>query len=165
MQLVQTLTADSGSVAEFTFSNIPQDATDLLVLFSLRATGNVAESRTNWTITAGSPTTYSYRRLRGDGSAADSLTGSEAYPVLLPGNTGTANTFGNGSFYIANYRSSVAKTGSIDHVGEGNFQSAPQILMATSFAGTSPITAIAVSAQNGNWAQNSSVSLYKITRA
>lgn len=162
--LVSSVTVSGSAAGSIDFTNVPQTGKDLFIAFSLRATGGVTESTSNWSITAGTPTTYFYRRLRGDSfGSPGSQNGTEAFPALFPGNTATSNTFGNGHFYISNYTGSAPKLGSIDSVSENNNTQGSKAILCTVYGGTSAITTITVSAQNGNLAIGSTVSLYIVS--
>jgi hypothetical protein len=77
----------------------------------------------------------------------------------------TANTFGNTSIYIPNYRSSAAKSFSVDAVTENNATLAYQNIQAGLWNNSAAITSISISfLSGGNWAQGSSASLYGIRK-
>jgi len=164
MTLVSTVTVPAGNLGSIEWNNIPQTGKDLMVLFSLRSTRTGGpESITNWYLNASS-SGYTYRRLRGTGSAVDSLSGSEQWPAAANSNSVTTNTFGNGSLYISNYTNSTAKSGSIDSVSENNSTNAIQTILATSWSGTSAVTSLVLTdLLGGDWMQNSTASLYIIS--
>jgi hypothetical protein len=111
---------------------------------------------------------YSFRRLRGNGSASESLAETYNWLNLYHTTTAasdTANTFGNTQIYIPNYKSSVAKSLSIDGVNENNATLAYQTIFAGLWTGTVAITSIQIEENfGGNWVANTSASLYGITK-
>lgn len=164
---IQTIEVGTAT-ANITFSSIPQIYDDLLVVASFRSSestvGSNAEIRFN-----NSSTGYSSRLLYGGGSGAGaSATGGSDRIQWAPttsGNSSTANTFGNASIYIANYRSSVAKSVSIDAVAENNATTSRQDINAALWNNTAAITSISFTwEQTANFVQFSSASLYGITR-
>jgi hypothetical protein len=174
MQLIarQELTSAAASI---TFSSIPADYTDLLILMSLRDTSTgfngLLAYRYNG-VTSG----YSGRVLFGSGSSVGSFAFTTVTSTPASGtwgraaNTGintssqTANTFSNVSFYIPNYLSSVAKSASVDVVLENNGTESYQEIDALLSTLTSPITSIAFAPESGTgFVANSSFTLYGIT--
>ena len=161
MQHIETVTVGSGGAASITFSAIAADWTDLVILFSFRsAAGGSSAGKITFNTSGG---TYTRRRLGGDGSSAFSDT--PAFDYTINDSARTANTFANGSIYIANYRSAVAKSYSTDSVNENNATGAVQTLYAGLWSGTDPITSITLQDQAvANLVEFSSASLYGITR-
>ena len=162
MQHIETVTVGSGGAASITFSAIAADWTDLLLRLSLRAEAsgtNVGAIQFN-----GSSSNFSMRLLQGDGSSTSSAAYSANYAGIFGGSTMTANTFGNTDIYIPNYRSSVAKSYSVDAVTENNATLAYQNIQAGLWNSTDPITSISIAfLSGGDWAEFSSASLYGIT--
>ena len=156
MQLIQTQTLASAQ-ASITFSSIPQTFTDLYLLFSMRTSA----SSTNADIGLnGSYADFSVRSLFGDGSGVTSET-----TVRIVGAVTDQTPFTNGSVYIPNYTSSVAKSISIDTVSEKNGTTAYQTIWAGLWNQTAAITSVSLKEDGGgNLAQYSSVSLYGILK-
>jgi hypothetical protein len=165
MQLIATVTA-TGTSNEIQFDSIPQDATDLFLVASLRSawTGGSSEAVGLRFNNSYSGTTE--RSLNGNGSSASS--GSAAYRQVgaAPSATTTANTFGNLSVYIPNYTGAVNKSASADSVSENNATEAFQRITAYLQTTTSPITQLNLDSATSasNWVSGSIVSLYKITK-
>jgi hypothetical protein len=102
-----------------TFSNIPANFTDLMLRTSLR--GSVTATSVDINIRLNDDGEFQDSIiLSGNGSAASSAVTSRTSGRGIPGSTATANTFGNTEFYIPNYRSSRAKSISINSVSENN---------------------------------------------
>ena len=164
MQHIETVTVGSGGAASITFSNIPQQGfTDLVIKLSARTDGTVFAAvvddlRISFN---GSSANFSYRNLFGRGNTVESNTYNAHN--FINGVQATANTFGNWELYIPNYRSSVAKSLSIDAVTENNATDTRQILVAGLWNQTAAITSITLDPDYGNFVQHSTASLYGIT--
>jgi len=158
MTLVETITLGS-TQASMVFSNIPQTATDLLVVYSARHSSDVRDVRLSLN---GSQTGFTMRMLQGNGSAAVSASGSFDGGVANPSST-TANTFSNTSIYFTNYAGSTDKTWSMDTTYENNASLAYSKIQAGSWSNTAAITSITIGA-NGNFDAGTTASLYTITK-
>lgn len=169
MQLIQTVTVGAGGAASIEFGaggTIPQTFTDLVIVTSLRGSG--ADAQDSYIQfngdTAGN---YSMRRLYGNGSSpsSDSASGvgTSGRVSRVPGTSYTSNTFSNDTIYIPNYKSTTAKSISVDTVEENNATLSYQMIYATLWSGTTAITSIKLQVLGGsNFAQYSSASLYGI---
>lgn len=166
MQLIETKTI-AVAAASVAFTSIPQDATDLMLVCSTRASGAVI-SQLNVQFNASGGTAYSDRTAEGDGTTASSSSRA-SQPVIRitanPGTNATANTFSNVQIYIPNYTSNVAKSVSLDGVTENNATLAYQSIVAGLWNNTAAITSITLTDQNsGNFVIGCMFSLYKITK-
>jgi hypothetical protein len=154
----------TSSQASITFSSIPQTFTDLLLVFSIRDASSFA--RSNAFIQVNSDSTvgnYTVRYLAGDGSSAFTQFDPNGM-TEIPGSPATANTFGNTQYYLPNYRSSVAKSFSIDNIFEQNATTAVQKLTAGIYTPTSAVTSLRIiSSLSANLVSGSSATLYGIT--
>jgi hypothetical protein len=164
MTLVSTTTVGSGGAANIEFTNIAGTGKDLLVVVS----GRLSTTNGNLDLTLNnSATGYSWRYLRGSGSAVVSASGS-AQSVFyteqaLPGTGETANTFSNQMIYTPNYRGSTNKSSSVDTVRENNATTAVAALYATLWNNTAAITSIKLFLfGSDNFAQHSTFYLYGI---
>lgn len=168
MQLIQhvTVSAAAGQAA-IDFSSIPQTFDDLYLVVSART--NQADDNLYIQFNGNASSGYSQRNLLGVGSgngisqvgSSPSVPGTQVHGLV---NT-TANTFGNASVYIPNYRSSSSKNLFNEGVSEANATASYQFLVAGIWANSSPITSIRLILQTGvNLQQHSSASLYGITR-
>jgi hypothetical protein len=158
MKLIESKTLASAA-ASIEFTSIPQDSTDLVVLFSGRATLDVSMGQLSFN-TGG---TYTRRYLLGNGSSASS--GTLGYDFAIVASARTANTFSNTAIYIPNYSGATAKSYSSDSVGESNETLSFATLVAGLWSGTAAITSINLYPEaGGNWAIGTTASLYKITK-
>jgi len=175
MTLIEHIEVGSGGAASITFMNvgdIPSDYTDLLIVMSVRCTDtDFAALIFQFN---GSSTGYSARNLTNkNGSAvsgtwttatSNSITGGRLADGWITSSGQTASTFSSASFYIPNYRSSVAKSFSLDTTGENNGTGIGQELIAGLWTGTDPITSITLTPQSStDFVQYSSATLYGIT--
>jgi hypothetical protein len=158
MTLVETVTLGSAQ-ASMVFSNIPQTATDLYLVYSAR---NVGDGRTVDLSLNGSQTGFSMKMLQGNGSAAVSASGSYDGGLSNPSST-TTSTFSNTSIYFANYSGSTNKSWSMDTTYENNNTLAYTKIQAGTWSNTAAITSITLTGF-GNFAAGSTASLYTITK-
>jgi hypothetical protein len=161
MTLIETKTLGS-SQSSIAFTSIPQDATDLFCVLSVRV--DRASVGDGVFIAFNSDTSaITHRRLVGTGSSAFSDTGTSL--LLATGATATANTFGNISVYILNYAGSTQKSYSSDGVNETNATAATEAIIAGRWANTAAITSLTFTPEVGpNFVAGSTISLYKITK-
>lgn len=166
MTLVETITVGAGGAASIEFTSIPQDADDLLLLLSSRATvSNASQMRMQF---SGVTTGYDFLYLRGSGTAvlANTTTGTFYGLVgFVSNSTSTANTFTNAAIRIPNYTSSANKYYSAEIISENNAAEAWQTLTAGVMNDTTAISSILLFTNLGDFAQYSTASLYKITKA
>jgi hypothetical protein len=164
-QLIETVTVGSGGAASIEFTGIPQDGVDLVLKFSVRVVG-AGSGFKDYSLHLNGETTgtnYGYTQLLGTGSNDVSYSGPESrFTMEINDPSSTSNTFSNSSVYFSNYTSSVAKSVSIDSVGENNATSGRQEITAGSWNNTAAITSITLK-HSSNTAQYSTASLYKIT--
>ena len=157
MSLVQSITVGVGGAASIEFTGIPQTGQDLVVLMSLRSGAGAGWYGASLRLNTVSPTG---RFLFGDGSTAAS------YGFVTPSIAGTnitANTFNSLSWYIPNYTSTVAKSASVDNVGENNATAGYQEIHAMTYATvTAGVTSITITGLT-SVVQYSSASLYTIS--
>jgi TRAP-type mannitol/chloroaromatic compound transport system substrate-binding protein len=163
--LINSTTVGSGGASSVTFSSIPATYTDLVVKWSVRSTFGSAESAALYMLLNASSSNFTFKRLRGNGSTADSYgeSSSTLYGTTDAG-TATSNTFSNGELYIPNYTSSNYKSYSVDSVTENNASTAIAVFFAGLWSNTSAITSIGFSTDN-NLGQYSTFYLYGINNS
>lgn len=163
-QLIETKTLGTAQAA-IEFTSIPVDATDLVAVMSLRATSTNSTYRTYGVLLSlnSSTTGFTARALDGSGSSASSFTETR-FMGRMPDNAVTANTFGNIQIYFPNYAGSTNKSYSVDSVTENNETVAYQTILAGLWSNTAAITTATFTAESGNFAIGSTISLYKITK-
>jgi hypothetical protein len=159
---IQTYTL-TGNTASVTFSNIPQNYTDLKIVISARSTNADYNDGINL-ILNGSTSNFTFRQLYGTGSAVASNSGSTNAGGNTSASTSTTNTFGNAELYIPNYTSSNFKSISWDSVGENNATSAISALLASLWSSTASIISVGfVSSSSANFVSGSTFTLYGIS--
>jgi len=156
---IQTYTLTT-TAASITFSNIPQNYTDLKVVASLRA-----NSTQNWgDITFnGGGTAISMRHLLNN---SGSIISQSYSPLRFQCNTDshTAGTFSSAQMYITNYTSSTSKPISMDGTQENFSSSVGQHIAAGLWASSSAVTSITITPDGGGtFIAGSTVSLYGIS--
>jgi hypothetical protein len=163
-KLIETVTVGSGGAASIEFTSIPQTYTDLLIKLSLRSTTAVT-NRTFYLNPNGSSANGTSRILIGNGASASTQTDTRITGRDIPGTSATSSVFGNAKFYIPNYRSSVAKSISVDAVMENNATTAVSGITANLWNVTDAITTLTFVPELGDFAQFSSASLYGISKS
>lgn len=170
MTLVSTVTVGAGGANIVGFESIPQKATDLLILASVRATAS--NSGLVFWFNAYTGSGYSSRYLQGrDGfvNSGTNLGGTgQAGFGAVPISSFTASTFSNSMLYIPNYAGTTTKSFSSDTVTENNANVTNLIIDAGLSTGTAAISSISFaingSGSNLELAQHSTFSLYTITK-
>jgi hypothetical protein len=162
---IAEVTVGAGGAASIDFTSIAATWTDLMILVSLRDSdtgGGVFYAQFNGDTGAN----YSFKELRGSGSAASSAGASSGATFGARGwessNDWTANTFGNATIYIPNYAGSTQKSISVDSVSENNATAAYANISASIWTGTAAITSISIKPATGPFRQYSTASLYGI---
>jgi hypothetical protein len=150
----------NASAASVTFSSIPQTGyTDLKVVVSAMNTVGLAVTTLKFN---GSSSGYTYKALRGSGSAAASFDqstwGAGAY--FQTGYNINGTTPNSNEIYIPNYAGATNKSVSIDGVQEANSSTAYSFLVAGLWSNTAAITSITVAPDTDSFAANSTFSLY-----
>jgi hypothetical protein len=158
IKLIATATVTTSGVSFISFSSIPQNFTDLVLLVSGRYVTNNPDFILG--INGGS-SNQSFRRFYGSGSGVASDLPSFIGLFINPSGA-TANTFGNSSIYVANYNSSNNKSVSIDSVNETNGTAALHGIGAGLYSSSLPITQLSVGGYE--FGLNSTASLYGITK-
>ena len=161
--LLETI-ALTQSAASVTFDNLPTSGyTDLKIVVSGRDSSSAGQSWDGYSFTIrpnGLTTNITQRSLFGNGSGAASYSDTSMFNVISM-NADTANTFSNVEIYIPNYRSSNAKSFSIDGVTENNATNSAIRLSAGLWNQTAAITSLQLSAYT-TWMANSTFSLYGV---
>lgn len=156
----------SSATKSITFTGIPGNFTDLLVLYSVRSdrAGNI-DDPVNITLN-GSGSNYSSRTVFGSGSgiSSQSYGSSVMFGGFMPAASTTANTFGSGSALITDYTLATAKVASIDFVAENNATTSYQNFTASIWSDNSVVTSVTVTCQVANFVAGSSATLYGILR-
>lgn len=163
---IQTITVGSGGAASIDFTSIPGTYTDLMIVYSLRATSGGPYNLTS-RFNGDSGANYFFRHFYGNGAAVGNNYNASGETSLQSGVVNgagdTANTFSNGQMYIPNYAGSSSKSVSVDAVTENNGTTAYPSLFAGRTTATAAITSITLFA-GANFAQYSTATLYGILK-
>jgi hypothetical protein len=175
MKLIAKQTLGSAA-ASVSFSSIPGTGfSDLFLVASLR--NSAANSSVAVRFNSDTGANYTWRVLFGNGSSTGSYSqtiaagyNTYAYGGDISYSTSTASTFGYASLYIPNYAGSTNKSASVDFAGETNAASGVALgAAAVLWSNTAAITTITLQPDpgqgGGDFAANSSVYLYGITKA
>jgi hypothetical protein len=166
-QLIQKITLNANA-SSITFSNIPQNYTDLKIVASARSTQAAAATNMRMTLN-GSSSGYNERVLYGDSVGASSYSNSSVtlFTIgLCSAASSTSNTFGSIEISIPNYTSSNNKSLSSKYVAENNSSAQNTAYigqLAGLWANTSAINSISFTLASGNYAAGSTFYLYGIT--
>lgn len=166
MTLIATATIGAGGASTLSINSIPQTFTDLKIVISARTTYGSGEDFCRLTFN-GSTSSYSGRYLRGSGASGSVSSTTQTTNIRFdaPGANATANTFGNGEYYVPNYSASTNKTVSVNYVTENNTATAYQYIIAGLWSNSSGITSVSIDSANGaNFVQYSTMSIYGITK-
>lgn len=159
-QLLGAVTVGSGGLATISFTSIPQNYTDLLLVHSLRESGNSATAQITFNSSA---TNYTNKYLRGNGASATSSTQVSTFLETFDNYaSSTASVFGSSSVYITNYTSSNNKSVSVDTITENNATTAYAQISASLWSDSAAITRIDITAGAGTFDQYSTAYLYGI---
>ena len=172
MQPIYTQTVGSGGASSITFNNIPQYFTDLMIVFSARNTTS-GTTYVNFLPNNDTSAVLSYTYVDISPAAGTAYSGRSTganfgFFSLVPNNASSANTFNNGSFYIANYSGNQYKQIISETVMENNsvgttVSVSPNVFL---WSKTSAISSLVISDRlsSGNIAQYSTFTLYGITK-
>lgn len=170
--LIASSTVGAGGASNIDFTSIPSTYTDLCLKYSIRGVAAFTYSYAVYTFNNDTSTSTTSRWVVGDGSSAGSSGGSGASTFnrimgAISNGNATANTFGNGEFYIPNYaNTSYQKSGSGDGVGESNGAGGFMLMAATLWPVTSAINRVTLSSYDaGGLPQYSTAYLYGIVKS
>lgn len=161
LKLIEAKTLGSNT-ASITFTDIPQTYTDLKVVISAR--GATSQEAGDVIVAFnGSSSNFTFKRVFSFQTTVYSDSGSTSNLGQQPSNQQTANTFGNGEFYIPNYAGSNYKSISADSSVETNSSDGFEFMGAALWSNTAAITSMTISGNGGNWLQHSTFYLYGIS--
>jgi hypothetical protein len=170
LKLIQTITVGSGGAANVTFSSVPQTFTDLVFTVSARSTSSDFLDSIFISINGGAEGnvfTQVWAKGEGGGASADQYATpiSLNYPFYNSAATTTANTFGSGLIYLPNYTVAASRSFIFDGGTENNSTTLYRMdLGGGRFNSTATISQIALGFANGNLVENSTISMYGITK-
>jgi len=162
MQHIETIELTS-SQASFTFSSIPQDYDDLVLLMSLRTDNNRTDDDSLISFNS-STSNLSIVRLFGNSSSVLSIVNPPGFAGFTTAASTQANTFSSQKLYISNYTRPTEKAYSVDNVTENNVSFASQDIAAGLWGDTAAVNSITITMAKGtNFIAGSTASLYGVT--
>lgn len=160
---IQTYTL-TGTTASVTFSNIPQNYTDLKLVMSGRSSGNESAGGALCNVTVnGSGSNLSSKVLGGNGSTPYSSNDASYFSLRINPGDISASTFGNSTLYIPNYAGSTVKTLLADHLWEASQSLARIEATVGQFNSSAAITSITLTPGVGSFVSGSTFTLYGIS--
>jgi hypothetical protein len=161
MELINSVTVGAGGATSITFSAIPGTFTDLVLLYSGRATNGIGAVTINLN---GSASSFTNRLLYSDGASVASFAGTT--DLLRVNNSSmTANAFAFSRLYFTNYSSGSTKYIRLETTPETNSAGSGSVFNGVSgiqWANNAAITSITLNMSD--WAQHSTAYLYGITK-
>ena len=158
--LLSSTTVGAGGTSTVSFNSISQSYKNLLILYSVRTTNAVTYEGFKVTFNGSSSSVYDEANwLTTGGTPSSSRNQPATYNSyhLACGANATANNFSNGQFFIANYtNSSIGKTSYFQVSAEPGAMS----FGGTDFRTTGALSSITFATVSGNFAQNSTFTLY-----
>jgi len=169
-ELVQTVNGTEQGLNTIGFSNIPQDASDLMIIASLQSTTTTATSLDDVLIRFnGSGTNVASTFIDGNGATAvvtNRTTELGGNNEVLPVGLGAA-FFGNIILYVNDYTSTIGSK-TVDYISGGETGATTAHVNVLTGRWSSPTTAITqldIRLRSGFLTAGSSASLYKITKS
>jgi hypothetical protein len=171
-KLIQTLSATSGSVANFNFTSIPTDGTynDLVLKVSTRSSDTAGNTDNIALSLNGSTSGYNWCALFHNNTTGGAMNAAGLDTNYWGGwintNLNSAGTFNHSTIYIPNYISSGTKCHTADSV-QTNYATGTNTnyngMSSTAWSGTAAINQITLTpGSGGNFVQYSTASLYGI---
>ena len=157
---IQTITAAGGESA-ITFSNIPQNYSDLKVVLSIRTTRSANGDDIDVSFN-GSTSNISGKRMWTGGSSTIATASAARYIGISTAASDTTNVFSNIELYISGYASSTNKSYTSHSVNENNGTGYQEVVGGL-LSSNSPITIVSFNSDNsGTFIAGSTFTLYGI---
>ena len=158
--VIQTITLTS-TASSITFSNIPQNYTDLKLVFSCRSNGSTTATA-GIAAFNGSTSNFTTRYIYGTGATTVSTTGSNEIGSMPAANF-TTSAFSNTEVVISNYTTSNNKSYFVNTATENNATEAYNYMFAGLWSSSAAITSITYSPSTGSFISGSTFTLYGIS--
>jgi hypothetical protein len=166
-ELIASSTVGSGGAASISFTGIASTYTDLMLMFSCRASNAANYNDTNVTISGGTYGGTGKVLYAINGTTVGTYSpGSDPFFAYVTAGNNTANTFSNGYVYIPNYNSTTNKSLFGDSVGENNGSNTILALSAGLYTSSTAINSITLTpSASATFVQYSTAYLYGVKNA
>jgi len=167
---LSTVTVGSGGTASISFTNIPQNYTDLVIRVSSRTNHTNTFDYIKLTCNSDASGIYNSKVLYGNGggTAAGTAASTDWTFGASVGNTATADVFGNAEIYITNY-SAIDNPKVITQTGVGELNGSTisfQFATGGNYRNIAPITSITLTPAFGSlWLQHTTATLYGVFKS
>lgn len=166
MQPIATYNVGAGGTTYFNWHTIPQNYTDLMLLISIRSSGNIGNRPIgvyfNFTGYPG-PTNHQYGTGTGTGTSVTSLSAFMAFGAVND-TAHTSGIFSSHKIYIPNYTSTTFKQVMFESVAENNGAASTQQFGTNLWKQNYPVTSMQFDLSGDTMLQHSSFTLYGISR-
>lgn len=160
LELVETVEVGAVGAASITFSSLPTDAIDLMIITSVRSNGGNSVGYINFN---GSSTDQTGQSLYGSGSGTSAGYSAAVISAFATNWSYTSsNVFAPSKIYISDYQGSHGKSVAMNGVTEQDATLTRQWVSNGFWNDTSAITSITLLYPSDNFVQYSTASLYKI---
>lgn len=163
MKLISSISVGAAGSSVVTFTNIPQDGTDLIISASSRS--STYDSNIYLRFNNISTSAYFGRFLLSTGTSLLSANASDSTSITLQNFLNSLNnvnlSFSSSKILISNYAASKAKAVFCESSNSNDTSSNRIAISAGKCSDTSPIASLTLT---GSWGSNSVVSLYKVTK-
>ena len=164
MKLIQSITLSSNANT-ITFSSIPQDGTDLILLTSLRATSDTLQkARARFNNVSTSIYKIAYIQDSNGSFSANLYTDTYCF-IAGAGSNLSSGVFGTNKLHIMDYTNSSYKKPVHGQGASQDGSTRYSYLTGTVFDTTAAITSLEISFNSNQIASGSTASLYSITKA
>jgi hypothetical protein len=155
------VTVGATSVSSITINNIPQNYTDLKLVYSGRnsAAGAGIDLYISFN---GTSANLTIKRMHGTGSSYNTYSGTVGDIGVDTPSGSTANTFSNMEVYIPNYTSTANKPYAAEAVNENNGTTAYIQLTSGLWSNSTAISSITLTPYSGSMVQYTTVTLYGV---
>lgn len=167
---LQVITVGPAGASSVTFTNIPNTYSHLQLRYIARSTASASEDAITLRFNSDSSSSYAYHFLFGNGSSASSsaagVSDNRLYPWAVPGSSFLSNSFGATIIDILDYSNTNKFKTTRTLSGYDDNSTGGRIAFTSGlWQSTNAINAISITANSGNWTQNSQFALYAVKGA